>query len=999
MQFRLLVVALLATLTAPAQTLPILPQNPTSLRWYRVQTPHFRVLYPEGLEQQARRTAQRLEQVYEPVSAGLARRPRPLSIILQNQTSVSNGFATLYPRRSEFFTAPPQDPSLLGTLNWLDLLAVHEYRHIVQYEKALQGYGRVLHTLLGAQGLGFATQIVTPGWFLEGDAVGTETILTNSGRGRLPAFELNMRTNLLTRAPFSYAKATGGSFRDNVPNHYELGYFLTTKLKRTYGPDAWSKALNRIYTQFPVYPFSFSNGLKQSTKSAENQKGTRVDDLYTEAVADLIEIWQKKRESLAITPAITYPVSAEKADRARPIFTNYRNPQYLTDSTILCIKSGLGDIPQLVLLARNGREKRVYTQGLILENPDHFSATPQKACWIENRINSRWGQQVFAEIRVLDLETGKLTRLTRRSRFKSVALSPDNSKLIAVRNTTDGQTRLVVLDTKTGRELTVLPNPANDLYIHPRWFNNETIVTVTLTGQGKTIELIDARNGQKQALLPVSNTNLSHPQPYTNAFILYNSPQSGIDNIYAVNVATGQTSQVTSRPFGAYHAAISAGSSRGQWIAFQDFDTHGSRIAEMPLNPANWPPTETPDRAKPGSGQDQTTRYFGPLLNAGAQTIAPIASDSVTPSPVLAPERYRRLAHPLNIYSWGPTFSSNGQALNIGLQSQDLLATTQITAAYTYNQSEQVGGFAANLSYQGLYPVLDFGVQTGNRRTSYFIDRTTPLDSFRTDTWRYNQVSAGIRLPFQLTQSRFNQSASLSANYGFLQVSGYNLPGRFLTETGNGYLNTVAYAASYALTLRQSRRDVGPRLGVALSTQVRHTPFSRPGELTGMQWGTSVNVFLPGVGKHHSLLLRGAYQYQWGTPDAKKLYRFQASVLYPRGAPYIPFDNLVVLGGDYRLPIADVHLSISRLLYIQRIKGGVFTDYARGNSRQVQFDSRGVARAIIPTNSYDLTVGGDLSFVFNPLRLRNPLELGIRTTYSVRTGQYLVQPLVLDIGF
>ncbi|RYF78493.1 MAG: hypothetical protein EOO39_01300 [Cytophagaceae bacterium] len=994
MQFRLLAAALLATLTATAQTLPILSQNPTSLRWYRVETPHFKVLYPEGFEQPAKRTAQRLEQVYEPVSAGLDRRPRPLSVILQNQTSVSNGFATLYPRRAEFFTAPPQDPSLLGTLNWLDLLAVHEYRHIVQYEKALQGYGRILYTLLGAQGLGFPSQIVTPGWFLEGDAVGTETILTQSGRGRLPAFELAMRTNLLTRKPFSYAKAVGGSFRDNVPNHYELGYFLTTKLKRTYGPDAWSKSLNRIYTQFPFYPFSFSNGLKQTTKSAENPKGTRVDDLYNEAVADLVETWRKKRESLTVTPATLYPVLAEKANTPRPVFTNYRNPQYLTDSTILCTKSGLGDIPQLVLLSRNGVEKRVYTQGLILENPDLLSATPQTACWIENRYDPRWGQQLFAEIRVLDLASGKLTRLTHRSRYKTVSISPDNSKLIAVRNDTDYQNHLVVLDTKTGRELTVLPNPANDMYIHPRWFNNEAVVTVTLTKEGKTIELIDTRNGQKRALLPVSNSNLSHPQPYTNAFILFNSSQSGIDNIYGVDVASGQVVQVTSRPFGAYHAAVSAGSARGQWIAFQDFDTHGFRIAEMPLDPATWLPVP-----KPGAVPDQTTRYFGPLLNAGTQTIAPIATDSVAPSPVSAPERYRRLAHPLNIYSWGPTFSSNGQALNVGIQSQDLLATTQITAAYTYNQSEQVGGFAANLSYQGLYPVLDVGFQTGNRRTSYYLDRFNPLDSLRTDTWRYNQISAGVRLPFQLSQSRFNQSANLSAYYGFLQVSGYELPGRLFTETGNGYLHTMTYGANYALTLRQNRRDVGPRLGVAVSTQVRSTPFAKAGELTGLQWGSSMNVFLPGIGKHHYITLRGAYQYQWGTPDANKLYRFQASVLYPRGAAYIPFDNLAVFGGDYRLPLADMHLSITRLLYIQRIKGGVFSDYARGNSNQVQYDSRGVPRAVVPFSTYDWTVGADLSVVFNPLRLRTPLELGLRTIYSIRTGQYLLQPLVLDIGF
>ncbi|MBO0936188.1 hypothetical protein J2I47_06485 [Fibrella sp. HMF5335] len=985
---------LLTAFTAVGQGLPILDQNPSSLRWYRINTPHFRVIYPAGFEAPARRTAQRLEEVYEPDGAGLERRPRPLSVVLQNQTTVSNGFATLYPRHAEFFTTPPQDPALLGTNTWTDLLAVHEYRHIVQYEKALQGYGRVLYTLLGAQGLSFPAQIVTPGWFLEGDAVGTETILTRSGRGRIPEFELGMRTNLLTRPVFSFAKATGGSFRDNVPNHYELGYFLTTKLKRSYGPNAWSKALNRIYTQFPFYPFSFSNGLKQSTKSAENPGGTSVDALYRETMNDLIETWKKKREGLTITPATLYPVLAEKArtepsDRTRPVFTNYRFPQYLSDSTILCIKSGLGDIAQLVLLSRNGVEKRVYKQGLILNDPAYFSATPQRACWIENRFDPRWRSRIYGEIKLLDLTTGTLRRLSTRGRYTAVALSPDSQKLIALRNETDNQNRLVVLDANTGRELSILPNPANDLYVHPRWHNNRQIVTVTLSKAGKTIAYIDTQTGDKRALMPVANVNISHPQSYGNTHILFNSPQSGIDNIYAVEIASGQVSQVTSRPFGAYHATVSPNI---RTMAVQDYDTHGFRVAELPLDPAAWPPIT--------AQTDQTTRYFGPLPDAGNQTLTPIVTDSIPALSTSPPQRYRRLTNALNVYGWGPAFSSNGQGLTVGIQSQDILATTQVSAAYVYDQSEKVGAFAANLSYQGLYPVLDVGFQTGNRRTSVYLDRVLPLDSLRTDTWHYNQLTAGIRLPLVLTQSRFNQSASLSAYYGFMNVTGYDLPGRLLTESGNGNLHTLTYGAAYSYTLRQSYRDVGPRLGVTMNSSIRHTPLATAtGQLRGMQWGSSVNVFLPGVGKHHSLRLRGAYQYQWGTPDANRLYRFQASVLYPRGAPYVAFDNLTVVGADYRLPLADVHWSLTRLLYVQRIKGNLFSDYARGTSNVIQTDTRGVPRAVVPVSSYDWTVGADISFVFNPLRLRTPLELGLRTIYDIRRQQWLVQPLVIDIGF
>lgn len=187
---------LLTGRAATAQSLPVLEQTPARLRWYRLTTPHFRVLYPEGFDSTAQRTARRLEQVYEPVSASLDRRPRPISVLLQNQTTNSNGFVTLFPRRSEFFAVQPQDPGLLGTYDWLDLLAVHEYRHVVQNEKALQHYGRFLYTLLGNPGLALPL-LTVPDWFAEGDAVSTETLGSTSGRGRIPNFNLGMRANLL----------------------------------------------------------------------------------------------------------------------------------------------------------------------------------------------------------------------------------------------------------------------------------------------------------------------------------------------------------------------------------------------------------------------------------------------------------------------------------------------------------------------------------------------------------------------------------------------------------------------------------------------------------------------------------------------------------------------------------------------------------------------------------------------------------------------------------
>ncbi len=132
---------------ACAQSLPVLSQNPPGLRWREVRTPHFRVLYAAGVDSAAQHTAARLEQLHEPDAATLGVSPRPIAVVMQNQTTVSNGFVTFLPRHAEFFTTPQQGFGL-GTVDWLDGLAVHEFRHVGQFEKARQGIGRVLSPLL-----------------------------------------------------------------------------------------------------------------------------------------------------------------------------------------------------------------------------------------------------------------------------------------------------------------------------------------------------------------------------------------------------------------------------------------------------------------------------------------------------------------------------------------------------------------------------------------------------------------------------------------------------------------------------------------------------------------------------------------------------------------------------------------------------------------------------------------------------------------------------------
>lgn len=944
--------SLLLTGPARAQSLPVLPQNPPGLRWREVRTPHFRVLYAGGIDSAARRTAARLEQLHGPDVATLGVSPRPLAVVMQNQTTVPNGFVTFLPRHAEFFTTPQQGLGL-GTVDWLDGLAIHEFRHVGQFEKARQGIGRVLSPLLGDGGLGVAA-VGVPQWFFEGDAVGTETALTRSGRGRIPNFNVGLRANLLSGHLYGYQKAANGSLRDNVPDWYVLGYFMTSYLKAHYGPDVWAKALDQYY-RFPFYPFSFSNGIRRTT-------GLTVEQVYGRSMGEIDSLWRvQQREQPPVTP-----VRELRQAGAGKVFTQYQYPQYVSNSTVLALKTGLATIPTLVLLSRTGKERKIFVPGQ-LNLPEMLSVNGGRAVWPEFQQHARWGQRIASELKVLDLQTGRLTRIGRSGRYTAAALSPDGQRLVAVRENPDYQHVLVILDAQTGVEIQVLPNPRNDIYIQPRWFpDGQRLVAVALSAAGKTLTVLDPATGVAKSLLPVANVNLANPQPW-GEYVFYSSAQNGIDNLYAVSDRTGQTYRVTNRPFGAYHAAVSPD---GRTLAFHDYRATGARVVEMPLNPASWTPVPAATADIPGPYAETLTAQ-----EPAGKVVPRLLARPDSALPRYGVRRYSPLKHAFNLFSYGVVQSPGGNAVSVGLRSQDFLNTTQVFAGVGYDQVERTFSATGALSYQGRFPVLDADVTYGGRDAAIIYQGNTYRDQ-----WQYARVTAGLRLPLNLTRSKFLEALSLGTYFLHEQVYDYNLPVRRATETGpNTPLNALQTTLSYVKQRKLPARGVAPTLGYTLLGTWRTTPFGTG--LAARQWAAQGSVFLPGLGAQHAVRVRAGYQWQ-----DQAQYQFAPAVSFPRGEGYTSFDRLRVASLDYNLPLAYTHWALGRWLYVQRLRAAVFGDLAQGN------DFRGSAFQYRYRNA-----GLDALVLFNVLRLRTSVEAGVRVVYRGAVGAWVVEPLAFSL--
>jgi len=207
-------------------------QDPASLRWKQIKTKQFRIIYPESFENRSQYLANIMEMVCREETRTLPAKVPRMPVIIHSQSSQSNGLTVWAPRRIEFYPCPPQDSY---PEEWLEQLAIHEYRHAVQVSKMNQEYTRVLSFIFGEQALGAVLGLYIPPWFLEGDAVCTETALSNSGRGRTCNFESILRAQLLEKGPYSYDKAVLGSYRTFTPDAYELGYPMVAMARKEYG--------------------------------------------------------------------------------------------------------------------------------------------------------------------------------------------------------------------------------------------------------------------------------------------------------------------------------------------------------------------------------------------------------------------------------------------------------------------------------------------------------------------------------------------------------------------------------------------------------------------------------------------------------------------------------------------------------------------------------------------------------------------------------------------
>ncbi|AYB34023.1 PD40 domain-containing protein [Chryseolinea soli] len=973
--------------TTPAS---VLETNPASIKWRQVNTAHFRVLYPVGFDEQAQRVANTLERIHDPESKTMGSSPRKISIVLQNQSAISNGFVTILPRHSEFYTMPPQDYNFLGTNDWLNMLMSHEYRHVVQYQHATRGFNRAMYYLFGNTTLAAWAQVAAPQWFWEGDAVATETAFTHSGRGRIPNFGLVFKTNLMEGRTFNYHKQYLRSYKNNIPNHYVLGYHMISYLRRRTGdPNIWGKITARSWN-VPFIPFAFSNAI-------HNKTGMYVTELYRDMAADLKKEWQQQLDQLQLTPF-------EKINpRSTKAYTDYLYPQAAGDAGVVAMKRGIGNIEEFVLL-KDGHEQRIFVPGFI-NDAGMLSVADRKIVWSEYGYDPRWGVRNYSLIKLYDGAIGERRILAgRHERLSGAAISPDGKTVVAIRSDNDYKNSIVLLDVASGRVMKTLDNPENYFFAMPRWSaDGKSIVVLKNSPAGKTISLIDPASGMGTDLLPVSRENVGSPI-MQGKYVLFNSPVSGIDNIYAIDIETKTRYQVTSSKYAAYNPSVSTD---GRTLYYSDQNRDGLDVVKTPFDPASWKAysMQAPPSVKPLYQALADQEHHGGLLDTVSQTPLPV-------------KKYSKLKGVFNPYSWGLFVTNNLAQINAGITSQDILSTTSISAGYLYDINEKTSYWNAGVSYQGLYPIIDVNATTGNRK-----EEKTDFNDKQKFTWNETGAEVGLRLPFLLTRSKYSRTLTLGDAAGFTKTTDfvntvsrdntiiYQGPNRitpvsdslvflYKDQLNNGTMYYNRLNLSFTNVLKRSQRDFLYRWGQTVDVDLYSTPFG--GDFYGSLFAVRSTLYFPGLAKHHFLYGRLGYQKSYQSIETD-VYSFRNRIPRPRGYSYPNDETFGAASVNYALPLWYPDIAFGPLLNIQRIKANFFCDFGQGQGRQYYYKPNSNIVYYSETDATYQSVGVETTFDFNILRFLPKFEAGFRTTYrsanKFQNSGVLVEFLIGNIGF
>ena len=912
-------------------------QDPASLKWKQIKTGRFTVIYPENYGPGGIMYAKSLEESYSKLLSLFPEKKFKIPVVIHNFTIQSNGYVAWAPKRIELYPTPDQNSIPLAAETQL---TVHELTHVFQMESLNRGFSKGMSVLFGEQFTGIVAALL-PSWFLEGDAVFAESVLTPSGRGRTPSFQKQLKALIVdNKKTYNYDKILNGSYKDFVPDYYEYGYQMVAWALTKNDPRIWINMLKLTAERpFILNPVNIS-----LSKNSNLKKKT----LWKETFDTLRTIWTK--DVSENNPTHYDVINPDKHGE----YINYYSPLLAGSDSIIAIKTTFSSPTSFVLInSIQKTEKRIHTPGQIY--PMFISYAKDKLVWVETQTDPRWENREYSVIKLMDLKTNEVIKLTRKSRYLAASLSPDGSKIVAVENTVANINNLVLIDAGTGSVIQSVHSPGNLYLQHPQWAEGGKKATfVFLADAGEGIISFQFENQEWETLIEAARNDLQSSF-LRNDSLFFISSVSGTDNVYLLT-PDKKTTALTRSKFGTID--VSPG---GNKIFFGDYTSSGNEICSTSV------------RIAPGVAKNNVSSSSF-LINRFNITPPPDTSNSAI---VYTPEAYRKWQHLFRFHSWMPFYVDiedlQSDPTNIrpgvSIMTQNTLSTLISTIGYEYS-AERRNVFHSRITWQGWYPVLESQLDYGNLPGIYKMGQEISNPS---DIQPGISFTNTLSLPLQFSSGRFSEYLRPSITTDYINQYIY-IKEKGTYDYGQTIITERLFFTNYYQT---ALRDIYPRWAQTIDFNYCSAPFDKT--IYGSAISLKTAFYFPGLFPSNGIRIRLETEKQ----DPEK-YLYENFSSLPRGYRNIISKEINFLSVDYVMPLAYPDFNVASLLYLKRIRTGLFYDYATGPGNSIyQYTSSGLIPLYNnPERESFKSLGIELLADFHVLRIPYMISAGVQSAWK-----------------
>lgn len=849
-------------------------QSSSGLEWNKVENNFVEVIYPAPLKQQATFIANLVEH-YAPVSGESLwiKTPKKFPLILRSEFAQPNGFVTLGPRRSEWYTSSIFSP-IIGGLNFYQSLAIHEYRHINQFDFMNRSTNKVAKFLFGDFGLSIAIALGTPNWFLEGDAVWAETAYTDAGRGRSPRFAARLKAMVLSDQLPSYDEFLGQTYKTSRPNHYVFGYYLVTRGVRIYGKDLWRQVLDSV-TGFSFNPYAFTNAFRNIT-------GVDFEDFFQKTLIDLKSEWRK--DDIAFE-------NRDYADHYYPI---------IDDGQLYYIKKSLDSFFGLY---RFGSSKPLKELAIA---PEISKVDLKNNLFVYTQFlpSPRFAYKSYSDLFSFDLKTRKTKHLIKDQRVFHPNISPDGSKILVTKLSDQNDWSLQIIS-KDGSDLQNIAFK-DQIISEAVWKSEREVIAIVQRNDGKKRVLhIDLKTKKSNILVGDTRNNL-FALSSTNDKVYFEADYLGKVQILEIDLYSKRLRKCSDEAIAAYNPHV-----HNKKLYFTSEASQGAELKSTNLE------------CQPiADNTFSEFNYIGKTPSDDYTGDAPVRMDDFDQVVAvnLDAKPYSELSTGLAPHSW--SFFS-GRGTDLSLTGNNYLNTFGYLAGVGQSADEEQPFAYLSLAYTKYYPIFAVGLDYRKREE-------TSSRTGLTANWSELTTQASMTLPYRYKSGLYNKLFELTGIFGqikhSLDISAkvYELSDDSLDLQGGEFLY---------YSLKDLRfREIFPSYGVRYNLVYKKATAKKDPDFSSEVLYSKADLYLPGGFKNAGLKVSGAFEKQ---STGFFNYRFvpinnaYTDYVLSRGFSYSYIDKYTKASLDYAFPLFNSDIDFWGWAYLRRIYTKLFFDHTK----------------------------------------------------------------------